>query len=160
MVLPPKDTKTFRIQRYENLLDPKIRKPFGFKDTKTFRIQRYENLSDPKVRKPFGCKDTKTFWTNPRDVISPPSNTANPAAVRTQNNTCSFPISLNCLPFSLSISANPNLPLQYDALSNKCHHRCLGNSLCCSVMPGFCRQAYIIIAYLPTTPVTTTLQLQ
>ena len=36
----------FRIQRYENLLDPK--------DTKTFWIQ--------KIRKPFEPKDTKTFW--------------------------------------------------------------------------------------------------
>ena len=41
--------KTFWIQRYENLLDPKIRKPFGSKDI-------MKTSFGSKIRKSFGSK--------------------------------------------------------------------------------------------------------
>ena len=95
--LDPK-AETFWIERYENLLNRKIRKPFGYKDT--------FQLSDPKERKPSRSKDTKTFWIqNPKATTCMHGRLPMAAAVRIMVQYCRRRL---ILPTNISCRAKSN----------------------------------------------------
>lgn len=77
-------------QRYKNLLEPKIRKPFGIQKiqkpfwSKRYDIrfdQRYENLLDQNLRKPFGHENMAGSHPQP----SPPITHYQPSPPITHN---------------------------------------------------------------------------